>query len=185
MPFQHLLHVLSPGFLAPWTGLVRDVYTRTLERQSLWITLCVVSLVVLTGFAEAAILPPLTTAHPSHPEAMAAPESSRSSTLVYGAWDVPSPQPAYFMAQRGKEDKRPTTQEGHRTVVGEGKVIAVVPGSSQIVVDHKEIKGFMEAMTMGYKVHPTSLLDGVQADDQVRFTIDTQQKAIVKIEKMK
>ena len=84
MPFQHLLHVLSPGLLAPWTGLVRDVYTRTLERQSLWITLCVVSLVVLTGFAEAEILPPLTTAHPSHPEAMAAPEPSRSSPLCGG-----------------------------------------------------------------------------------------------------
>ena len=69
--------------------------------------------------------------------------------------------------------------------MGEGKVIAVVPSSSQIVVDHKEIKGFMEAMTMGYKVHPTSLLNAVQAGDQVRFTIDTQQEAIVKIEKMK
>jgi Cu/Ag efflux protein CusF len=40
-------------------------------------------------------------------------------------------------------------------------------------------------MIMGYKVHPTSLLHEVQAGDQVRFTIDTQQNTIVKIEKMK
>jgi protein SCO1/2 len=70
-------------------------------------------------------------------------------------------------------------------VVGEGKVIAVVPSSSQIVVDHKAIPGFMDAMTMGYRVEPASLLGGVQAGDVVRFTIDPQQKAIVKIEKMK
>jgi Cu/Ag efflux protein CusF len=69
--------------------------------------------------------------------------------------------------------------------VGEGKVVAVVPSSSQIVVDHKEIPGFMEAMTMGYRVAPASLLGGVKAGDTVRFTIDPQQKAIVKIEKMK
>jgi hypothetical protein len=36
--------------------------------------------------------------------------------------------------------------------VGEGKVIAVMPDKSQIVVDHKEIPGVMGAMTMGYTV---------------------------------
>lgn len=74
--------------------------------------------------------------------------------------------------------------QGQQTVVGEGKVLAVVPGSNQIVVDHKEIKGFMDAMTMGYRLQPPSLLQEVQAGDAIRFTIDTQQKAIVKIEKM-
>ena len=63
-------------------------------------------------------------------------------------------------------------------------MIAVVPSSSQIVVDHKEITGFMDAMTMGYRVEPPSLLEGVKAGDTIRFTIDPQQKAIVKIEKL-
>jgi Cu/Ag efflux protein CusF len=76
-------------------------------------------------------------------------------------------------------------QQSQQTVVGEGKVIAVVPSSSQIVVDHKEIKGFMDAMTMGYRIERQSLLKGVKTGDSIRFTIDTQQKAIVKIEKMK
>jgi Cu/Ag efflux protein CusF len=53
------------------------------------------------------------------------------------------------------------------------------------VVDHKEIPGFMEAMTMGYKVDPSSLLDKLKAGDNVRFTIDTHKQAIVKIEKLK
>ena len=47
-----------------------------------------------------------------------------------------------------------SAQTSQQAVVGEGKVIAVVPSSSQIVVDHKEIPGFMEAMTMGYRVEP-------------------------------
>jgi Cu/Ag efflux protein CusF len=59
-----------------------------------------------------------------------------------------------------------------------------VPHSRQIVVDHKEIKGFMDAMTMGYRIEPQSLREGVKTGDSIRFTIDTQRKAIVKIEKM-
>ena len=71
------------------------------------------------------------------------------------------------------------------SVTGEGKVIAVVPASEQLVVEHGEIKGFMDAMTMGYKVKPPSLLNKLKAGDTVRFTIDTQAQAIVKIEPLK
>ncbi len=81
-------------------------------------------------------------------------------------WDVL----AYVHAEFHKGFKSETLPA---SVIGEGKIIAVVPASDQVVVDHKAIKGFMDAMTMGYKVHPASLLDGVQAGDDVRFTIDT------------
>jgi Cu/Ag efflux protein CusF len=72
-----------------------------------------------------------------------------------------------------------------KSVTGEGHVIAVVPASEELVVKHGEIKGFMEPMTMGYKVSPPSLLKQLKAGDTVRFTIDTEQKAIVNIEKLK
>ena len=42
----------------------------------------------------------------------------------------------------------------------------------------------MGAMTMGYRVEPPSLLEGVKTGDTVRFTMDTQQQVIVKIEKL-
>ena len=71
-----------------------------------------------------------------------------------------------------------------QSVTGEGKVIAVVPASAQLVVQHGVIKGFMDAMTMGYKVTPPSLLDGFKAGDTIRFTIDTQNQVIVKLEKL-
>ena len=70
-------------------------------------------------------------------------------------------------------------------VEGEGKVIAVVPASHEIVLTHGEIKGFMDAMTMGYPAEPPSLLQGVKAGDTVRFTIDTEAKAIVTLEQVR
>jgi Cu/Ag efflux protein CusF len=72
-----------------------------------------------------------------------------------------------------------------KSVSGEGKVVALVPENQQIVVDHEEIKGFMEAMTMGYKVSSRSLLKGLKAGDKVRFTIDTDKLEITKILKLK
>ena len=72
-----------------------------------------------------------------------------------------------------------------KSVTGEGNVIVVIPATEQVVVDHEAIKGFMDAMIMGYKVSPASLLNGLNAGDHIRFTIDTQKKTIVKIEKLK
>ncbi len=69
-------------------------------------------------------------------------------------------------------------------VTGDGTVIALRPEKQQVVVEHGEIKGFMEAMTMGYKVNPTSLLGTVKPGDKVRFTIDTEARAITKIDKV-
>ncbi len=102
-------------------------------------------------------------------------------------WDVLAYVHAYFhMGLATWHPEKNGQPEGTvRSVTGEGNVIAVVPGDEQVVVDHGDIKGFMAAMTMGYKVSPASLLDGLNAGDQIRFTIDTQKKAIVKIEKLK
>jgi mono/diheme cytochrome c family protein len=96
-------------------------------------------------------------------------------------WDVL----AYVHAEFHKGFQTASTPALPPSVTGDGKVIAVVPASQQLVVDHKEIPGFMEAMTMGYKVDPSSLLDKLKAGDNVRFTIDTHKQAIVKIEKLK
>ena len=70
-----------------------------------------------------------------------------------------------------------------RHVTGEGTIIALRPEKQQLVVEHGEIKGFMEAMTMGYKTEPASLINTVKPGDKVRFTIDTTARAITKIER--
>ena len=172
--------------LVSMMGQALNVWYWGLDRHYLlmWRVSCIVSLVAFAGCSAAYTIPPLTTQHPAHPEATMAPELPLSNTLVYRPSDIPSPRPAVSVAQRGTQDTSPSEQKSLHTVLGEGKVIAVVPASSEIVVTHGEIKGFMDAMTMGYPIEPPSLLEGVQAGDTVRFTIDTQQKAIVKIEKL-
>jgi len=72
-----------------------------------------------------------------------------------------------------------------KSVTGKGTVIALVPQSQEIIIDHEEIKNFMDAMTMGYQVNSRSLLQGLKPGDKVRFTIDTEKRAITKIEKLK
>jgi mono/diheme cytochrome c family protein len=114
-------------------------------------------------------------------------QSSQSAMPAFKAvlsedqrWDVL----AYVHAEFHKGFLQTSAPPLPPSVTGEGKVIAVVPAMEQLVVEHGEITGFMEAMTMGYKVHPASLLDTLKAGDTVRFIIDTQQKAIVKLEKL-
>jgi Cu/Ag efflux protein CusF len=70
-------------------------------------------------------------------------------------------------------------------VEGKGKVIAVTQEKQELVLEHGEIKGFMDPMTMGYKVSSPSLLKGLKPGDQVSFTIDKNKSVITKVTKVK
>jgi len=131
-------------------------------------------------------LEPVSASHPAHPEAPAAPDRPPSQTLAYTGADIPSARPVSPVAAVPPEGQGSgaTGAGGAPRVAGEGEVVATVPNASQIVVDHGEIKGFMEAMTMGYQVDPASLLTGLKPGDRVRFTIDVRRRAIVEIEKL-
>jgi len=146
----------------------------------------VVASLVLAGCA-AFQLEPLAGSHPANPEAPAAPDRPRSQTLAYTQSDIPSVRPVSSVAAAPPQEpgSRPTGGGTRQTVVGEGEIVATVPNASQIVVEHGEIKGFMEAMTMGYRIDPPSLLAGLKPGDQVRFTIDVERRAIVGIEKLR
>lgn len=129
-------------------------------------------------------LQPLSLNHPANAQAVAAPSLPQSKTLAYSRADVSAALAS--ASQSGHEGHHPAVEPAaQKTVMGEGKVIATVPSASQLVVEHGEIKNFMEPMTMGYRVEPSSLLEGLKAGDQVRFTIDVPKKTIVKIERMK
>jgi mono/diheme cytochrome c family protein len=81
--------------------------------------------------------------------------------------------------------EHPELKPKPKFVNGEGTVIALRPEKQQIVLEHGEIKGFMEAMTMGYKTNPIALMNSVKPGDKVRFTIDPDARAITKIDKLK
>ena len=146
----------------------------------------VVASLMLVGCATYR-LEPLAASHPAHPEAPAVPARPPSGTLAYTPSDIPSVRPVspVAAAQHGEHGPRSTEKDGSPTVVGEGEVVAMVPKASQIVVEHGEIKGFMDAMTMGYRIDPPSLLRGLEEGDKVRFTIDVQRRAIIAIEKLR
>jgi Cu/Ag efflux protein CusF len=145
-----------------------------------------VAALVLSGCAGFQ-LEPLAADHPAHPDASAAPERAVSQTLAYTQSDIPTARqtPSVAATPPAAPGSRPTEGVASQRVVGEGEVVATVPNASQIVVEHGEIKGFMDAMTMGYRVEPPSLLAGLEEGDKIRFTIDVQRRAIVAIEKLK
>jgi Cu/Ag efflux protein CusF len=123
--------------------------------------------------------------HPANPQAMAAPVRPLSTTLAYSRTDMSAVNAVAKPASGHEAHQQAAESISQKTVVGEGKVIAMVPSANQVVVEHGEIKGFMDAMTMGYRIDPPSLLEGLKSGDQVRFTIDVPNKTIVKIEKIK
>ena len=129
-------------------------------------------------------LQPLTMTHPANAQAAAAPAVPTSKTLAYSQADLPTIN-ATGAPQSGREGPHPDAKsKNQKNVVGEGKVIATVPSASQLVVEHGEIKGFMDAMTMGYKVTSPGLLKGMRPGDTVQFTIDTDKRVISKITKV-
>lgn len=144
--------------------------------------LMIFGFLALTGCAYQ--LEPLMADHPANPEAAETPARSVSKTLAYTKTDIPATQPVLASVQEVRQEGQQAGAGEPQVVAGEGKVIATVPNAHQIVVEHGEIKGFMEAMTMGYRVDPPSLLEGLKFGDKVRFTVDVPKKAIVKIEKM-
>lgn len=153
------------------------------------------SIAILLLFVMAACAPyslePLTRNHPAQPEALAAPQPPMSKTLAYTQADMPSVVPVQAAQMDMKMHKM---ENGHgssaavssapETAVGEGSVVAVVPSSGQIVLAHGAIKGFMDAMTMGYRVESPSLLEGLKQGDKIRFTIAIEKKTIIKVEKL-
>ena len=145
----------------------------------------IVALLVLAGCATYQP-PPLTAAHPAHPEAPAARQAPASRTLAYTPSDVASVRgdSRGTAAEHGNQEAPQVEGAASKTAVGEGEVVASTPSSGQIVLEHGEIKGFMEAMTMGYRIDPPSLLANVKPGDKVRFTIDVERRAIIEREKL-
>jgi Cu/Ag efflux protein CusF len=73
----------------------------------------------------------------------------------------------------------------HKPGMCKGVVIAIVAAKRQVVLDHEEIEGFMDAMTMGYPVASEELLQGLNAGDTVKFQIDATSNEIIAFERSK
>ena len=58
-----------------------------------------------------------------------------------------------------------------QTYEGKGIVRAIPPSHQFVNVEHGDIPGFMDAMTMFFPVSDSTLLEGVAIDDSIAFTI--------------
>src|SRR6266404_6006454 len=58
-----------------------------------------------------------------------------------------------------------------RTYTLQGQVLSIDPTRQQATIKHEDIKGFMPAMTMPYKMVDQKLLDGVQPGDLINATL--------------
>ena len=87
---------------------------------------------------------------------------------------------------RGGEPKRPAQTAVPSAAPGifrgVGVVVATVPRTGRIIVNHEEIPGFMAAMEMSFSVASPSLLGGLKQGDRIQFTIDGARSAITAIE---
>jgi Cu/Ag efflux protein CusF len=59
-----------------------------------------------------------------------------------------------------------------RSYAGVGVVKAINPKAPSIEIDHGDIEGLMPAMQMEFEVSDASLLNGLQVDDRIDFTIE-------------
>ena len=58
-----------------------------------------------------------------------------------------------------------------RVVTGQGVVRALIPEITVVVITHDDIKGFMPAMTMGFRTQDPQIFRGIAVGDVVRFTL--------------
>ena len=58
-----------------------------------------------------------------------------------------------------------------RTYTLQGQVLAVTPDRQQATIKHEEIRGFMAAMTMPYKVKDPQQLNGIGPGDLINATL--------------
>ena len=90
-----------------------------------------------------------------------------------------------IVGEGGKEEHAPATGTvvaSKRLHEGDGVVVAVERRKGRVVLTHEEIKGFMAPMVeMSFLVKPARELQGLKPGDKIRFSIDADQRAIVRI----
>jgi len=80
--------------------------------------------------------------------------------------------PAYATLPAGSSKPESRPERGTVTTYrGEGQILRVDSAQGRVTIAHKEIIGFMAAMTMTFRVKDSKLLDGVKPGDRVEFTL--------------
>lgn len=76
-----------------------------------------------------------------------------------------------FMSCNKQEKPEEAAEVQKETYDVTGLVLSLDMENKTITIAHKDIPGFMSAMTMGFHVKDSTLLDGVQPEDSVQFEL--------------
>jgi Cu/Ag efflux protein CusF len=81
----------------------------------------------------------------------------------------------FFLSVLALSCAPPGPDRGPKVYEGVGVVVQV--GSDQVTIDHGDIPGFMEAMTMTFLVKDSSILSGIEEGTRVRFRVEVDGSA--------
>lgn len=95
---------------------------------------------------------------------------------------APAGQSAAPGEQAPEAESSPQANAGAKVFNGEGVVEGVDRSIDTIQINHGDIKGYMPAMSMPYRVKDKSMLDLVKSGDKVTFTLEDTSKGAVLIE---
>lgn len=79
-------------------------------------------------------------------------------------------------ASRQGTNARPSAEGGWSA---QGIVQVVAPEINRIFIDHGEIPGLMEAMTMAFEPEDPKLFQGLSPGDRVRFTLQRKGERLI------
>ena len=71
-------------------------------------------------------------------------------------------------SQTGGEQRAHASGTTHQ---GVGVVVAIDAAKGRVKIKHEEIKGYMDAMTMWFRVKDKAMLESIAPNDPVEFTI--------------
>jgi len=74
-----------------------------------------------------------------------------------------------------KPDAQPASSSSFKTYKMRGKVIRTDAAKSEVVVNHEAIVGYMEAMTMAYKVKDANVLNELHPGDMITADLEVSQ----------
>ena len=71
----------------------------------------------------------------------------------------------------------PRAQKAPVTHQGVGVVVDVNVEKARVKINHEKIEGFMEPMTMWFGVKDPAMLEGLQPNDKVAFTVSEEESS--------
>jgi Cu/Ag efflux protein CusF len=77
----------------------------------------------------------------------------------------------------GRETAGPSTT-GERRWTARGVIRVVAPEINRLFIDHEDIPGLMEAMTMAFEAADPQLLNSLTPGDVVRFTLERRDQKL-------